>query len=99
MEEQWWASELTGGTRSTSLAEDGKWRFPSGHRSLGVGEKMGEENFNSTPELQFIDHRPLSYHFSATFSTYFGDRVPFVLCSIWVDLARTQFLQRKEFFL
>lgn len=34
--------------------------------------------------LQLVNHRLFSYHSSGASSTYFGDRVAFVLCSVWL---------------
>lgn len=55
------------------------------HASLGGGKEMWEGIFSVMPSLQSVGHGPFSYHFSGTSSTYFGDRVAFVLCSIWMD--------------
>lgn len=89
--EQWWASESTvGNIHPFSKRKDGKWRFLPGHVSLRGGENLWEGFFNVMPYLQFVDHRPFSYRFSGTSNTYFGDRVAFVLCSIWMHASTDQ---------
>lgn len=54
------------------------------HAHLGGGEKMWER-FQC-----LFDHRPFSYLFFGTSSTYFGDKVAFVLCSVWMDASIDQ---------
>lgn len=34
--------------------------------------------------LQLVNHRLFSYHSFGASNTYFGDRVAFVLCSVWL---------------
>lgn len=66
-------------------------RMESGgsHQVMEAWELARRCGRGTSVSCQFIDHRPFSCHFSATSNTYFGDRVAFVLCSIWVDLVLT----------
>lgn len=66
---------------TSSRKRTGKWWLLS--RPGAWGWRDVEEGLQCVALIQLVIHRLLS-QISATSSTYFGDRVAFVLCSVWL---------------